>query len=299
MTQAAHGLDMLRLREIPQRQPGVLAFLMARPDGPATVVSRPPLECYLIGIGLNVATIRIEADGRTLRRGTYGLHGVHLVQPHQQADYGFSGKLVNLRLRLSMQAVADAINERGGAAASTELADTREHADRILGDLARRLLRAALAEHPDTLRVDSLMQCLVDRVVRTHATGAIRSAGRETLSPKLRGRALDFMRAHYMDDVSLTQISAAVGLSRAHFLRAFRNDVGLPPHAFLTLYRLHRAGELLRRTRRSATDIAAATGFCNHAHMTSTFRRWVGFTPAELRAPQAHGLRAEAALLFP
>jgi AraC-like DNA-binding protein len=300
MAKAAQGLDMLRLYEVPHRgHPGVLGFLMARAEGPPTVVRRPSLDCYLLGIGLNIATIRIDANGRTLRRGTYGMHGVHLVQPNQDADYGFSGRLVNFRLRLSTDAVAAALEEMGLASAGVELADMAEQSDKVLGSLCRRLLRENLSAHPDTLLIDSAMQMLVDRIVTLNATRPVRPAWQESLSASQRQRAIDYIRHSYMREISLPELSTAVGLSRSHFLRAFRNTLGTPPHAFVTMYRLHKAGELLRRMSLTLTQIAAGTGFSSHAHMAATFRQWLGFTPSELRAPARHGFSDAVALLLP
>ena len=65
------------------------------------------------------------------------------------------------------------------------------------------------------------------------------------------------------------------------------------------MYRLHKAGKMIRRATSTFTDIAAATGFSNHAHMSAMFRSWIGFTPSELRAPARHGLPDIIQLLTP
>jgi AraC family transcriptional regulator len=299
MARAARGLDMLWLKEVPSGYPGVLGFLMAREDGPPTVIRRPSLDCYLLGIGLNVATIQIDANGRNLRRGTYGLHGVHLVQPNQDADYAFTGKLVNFRLRLSVDAVASALEQMDRPSEGVELTDMPEQSDKALGSLCRRLLRATSSLYPDRLLIDCIMQTLVDRIIILNATRPASSRGRESLSLPKRRRVLDYIRTYYMRGLSLAELSAVAGLSRSHFLRAFRNAVGASPHAFLMMYRLHKSAEMMRQSTLALSDIAAATGFSSHAHMTTSFRQWTGFTPNELRVPARHGFQDEIGLLTP
>jgi AraC-like DNA-binding protein len=288
---------MLRQREISHDRPGELAFLMARADGPPTEVSRPPLDCYLLGIGLNVATIRIDAGARTLRSGTYGLHGLHLVQPNQQAKYRFTGKLANFRLRLTADAVAEALEEMDRPSAGVELSEIPEQTDKILGRLSRRILRETLSAWPDRLLIDSLMQALLDRIVTVNATRGARPPAREGLSARALRDVEAFMRDRGGEPMSLARLSAVANLSRSHFLRAFRNIVGAPPHAFLTMMRLREASALIATTGMSLTAIAAATGFSSHAHMTTVFRATLGFTPSEFRDPARYGLAEDVTLL--
>jgi AraC family transcriptional regulator len=298
MQQAASGLDMLTLHEIHQTHPGALAFLMMRRDGPANLVRRPALDCYLLGIGLSISTIRIQAGGRTVRRGTYGLHGVHLIQPHQQADYGFTGRLVNFRLRLSTDAVAAAIEEAGAAPAFAELRDMPEQSDAKLGALSRRIARESLSEHPDQMLIDTLMQLLVDRIVALNLSRKVRPKWRETLRPDVLARVLDYITSACDRTITLAELTTLAGLSRPHFIRAFKGATGAPPHAFITMVRLRRAGELLG-SKLTLAEIAAAAGFCHQAHMASTFARWIGFAPSELRHPARFGFARHLALMLP
>ncbi len=69
--------------------------------------------------------------------------------------------------------------------------------------------------------------------------------------------------------------------------------------SIVTMVRLHKAGEMVRRTALTLTQIAAATGFSGPAHMTTAFRQWIGFAPSELRTPSRYGLSAETSLLLP
>jgi helix-turn-helix protein/AraC-like protein len=72
------------------------------------------------------------------------------------------------------------------------------------------------------------------------------------------------------------------GPSRYQVLRSFRDEVGMPPHAWLAQLRVARARKLLETGQRPA-EAAAAAGFADQAHLTRWFRRVVGVTPGVYR----------------
>ena len=78
---------------------------------------------------------------------------------------------------------------------------------------------------------------------------------------------------------SLRNLTSLAGLSRSRFVHAFTESVGVPLRPFVLWLRLQRAsGELMNGA--SATEAAHCAGFSDAAHMTRTFRRMLGATPA-------------------
>lgn len=104
--------------------------------------------------------------------------------------------------------------------------------------------------------------------------------GRED-GPVSRAKAL--MEARHDEDLSLAELAGATGLPRHHLIRAFRSETGLTPHAWLVDLRVRRARERLRRGE-SPGEVAAATGFCDQAHLTRAFKARYGVTPGAFRA---------------
>jgi AraC-like DNA-binding protein len=70
----------------------------------------------------------------------------------------------------------------------------------------------------------------------------------------------------------------ATGMSPFALLRAFRDDTGLPPHAYLNQLRVRLARRLLDRGLAPAL-VAAEAGFAGQAHLTRHFKRVVGVPP--------------------
>lgn len=113
-----------------------------------------------------------------------------------------------------------------------------------------------------------------------HADLSVREIGREQ-GPVATAKAL--LEARYDEDLSLAEIARSCGLARHRLIRAFRGATGLTPHAYLIDIRVRRARDLLRRGEAPGT-VAAATGFCDQAHLTRAFKARIGVTPGAFRA---------------
>ncbi|HEX4418420.1 MAG TPA: AraC family transcriptional regulator [Kofleriaceae bacterium] len=92
-------------------------------------------------------------------------------------------------------------------------------------------------------------------------------------------RAMEYIRARLGDSITLTDLAGYADLDKFHLCRAFRAQIGMPPHSYLTHLRVARAKQLLRQGVR-ASDVAPLVGFYDQAQFTRHFRRLVGTTPA-------------------
>ena len=97
-------------------------------------------------------------------------------------------------------------------------------------------------------------------------------------------RARDKMDRFYADALDIEWLAGSLGLSRAHFIRSFRDTFGETPHRYLQRRRLERAMALLRETDLSVTDICFDVGFNSLGTFSRTFRDVLGESPREYRA---------------
>jgi AraC-like DNA-binding protein len=97
-------------------------------------------------------------------------------------------------------------------------------------------------------------------------------------------RAKDFVDARYAEQITVEDLAAAAGLSRAHFSRMFSRTFGESPRAYLQSRRLERAAALLRCTDRSVADICVMVGLQSVGSFTTSFARVFGKPPAAYRA---------------
>ena len=110
---------------------------------------------------------------------------------------------------------------------------------------------------------------------------SVRERGRLTASQK--SRVLDVIQQRLAEDVALDELAAAAGVSRFHFLRLFKNSLGITPHRFIMDQRLAAARTLLAATDQPLADIAVSAGFSSQSHLCTTMRRRLGVTPKQWR----------------
>lgn len=94
---------------------------------------------------------------------------------------------------------------------------------------------------------------------------------------------LDFIRTHYHEKLTLDSIAASGGVCRTRCCQIFRIYLGRTPNDYLNSFRLEKGMELLKRTRLSVTEIAAACGYGSASYFTEMFTREKGCTPTQFR----------------
>jgi AraC-like DNA-binding protein len=97
-------------------------------------------------------------------------------------------------------------------------------------------------------------------------------------------RAKDLADFRYAERVTVDDMAAAAGLSKAHFSREFRRTFGESPHSYLLTRRLERAAALLRATDHSVAEICLDVGLTSVGSFTTSFTRIYGCSPTAYRA---------------
>lgn len=96
-------------------------------------------------------------------------------------------------------------------------------------------------------------------------------------------RALELMHDRLADALTLADLSEHAALDKFHLCRAFRAQVGMPPHAYLTQLRIMRAKALLASGTRPK-DVAPLVGMYDQSQLNRHFRRIAGVTPGQFFA---------------
>jgi AraC family transcriptional regulator len=107
------------------------------------------------------------------------------------------------------------------------------------------------------------------------------------LSPAQEHRVVSLLLDDIAGDPGLAELASLCGLSRAHFLRAFKRTMGLPPHRWLLLQRVMRAKELLQHSSKPINEIALECGFADQSHLTRVFSKAIGVGPGAWRRQRA------------
>ena len=101
--------------------------------------------------------------------------------------------------------------------------------------------------------------------------------------------AIDFIEQNYQSDISVEDIAGACSLNRSYFGKLFRNAVGQSPQEFLISYRMNKASQLLRATKKSIGEISVLVGYANQLHFSRAFKGVCGCSPKEWRNRHSSG----------
>jgi len=148
--------------------------------------------------------------------------------------------------------------------------------------LAQRIRRHILADDISEEYLRSLCFVLIVEMLRLPPEQ--RSTGRgSALDDKVLQSVLKFIDANLDSDLSLEALARLSGVLTHQFVHAFKRKIGEAPHHYVLTRRIEAARMQLTETDDPIADIAYAAGFSSQSHMTTTFRREVGVTPAQLR----------------
>lgn len=121
------------------------------------------------------------------------------------------------------------------------------------------------------------------RPLYARSTSTVRRGG---LSGRNMRRLEEYVRANLARPISVSDLSSIAGLSKRHFLRAFRETAGITPHRYVVGLRIEDAKRLLCETDDSVTAVALASGFSHSHHFSTSFRQATGMTPSAFRQSQ-------------
>lgn len=152
-----------------------------------------------------------------------------------------------------------------------------------------RLAERILAENEsESFARELMMRCLSIELV-IEVARAVKSAWERSLRVR-HGKARelvliarDFIVDNYDRDISVADAANYVFLSQGYFARAFRDEMGISPMAFLIRIRVERSCEMLRQPDMKVSSIAARVGFSSPQRFNAAFRKQIGMTPMQYR----------------
>ena len=87
-----------------------------------------------------------------------------------------------------------------------------------------------------------------------------------------------------VQSLRLEDLARTAGLSRYHFLRAFKSVTGVTPHQWVLRARLRNAAHRLATSRSPVTEIALDVGFADLSNFIRSFGAEYGVSPRKFRA---------------
>jgi len=128
--------------------------------------------------------------------------------------------------------------------------------------------------------VSSLLAVFADHLAIKGNQLMVRTANAE---PPIIARAKQFIREHYMEDLSLRQVAGTVNRSVFYFCKLFRKCSAVSFTEFVSRTRVEKAKDLLLNPNLRISEVAFAVGFQSLTHFNRMFKRLVGQSPTEYR----------------
>ena len=96
-------------------------------------------------------------------------------------------------------------------------------------------------------------------------------------------RIKEYIDAHYLEDLKLPEIAAALHINPYYLSHTFKDLTGSSPMSYIIRRRIDEAQSLLLTTNLTITAIAMECGYNNSNYFQSVFKNIVGMTPGKYR----------------
>lgn len=224
-------------------------------------------------------------DGRPIRRGSLPAGTVRVVRPDERVRASGLGDARSLQISLTPSSLTE---EAELLALTTDKLEFRDGGPRH--DLGLERLAAMHGYAVDAgfsgneLFFQQVRLSIVHRLLVMYANRPLALAGaREILVPARAQRLIDYIEEHLSAGVSLDDLARLAGISKFHLSRAFRNTMGLSPHAYVMQRRLAKALWLIKGSHTTLSQVARACGFADQAHLSRAFKARFGQQPSAAR----------------
>jgi len=96
-------------------------------------------------------------------------------------------------------------------------------------------------------------------------------------------RILQYCSEHFKEDISVTDLAEALGISNSTVSHIFGQRLGIRFNDHIHTLRLSEAAQLLQNRHYSVTDVSSMTGFSTIRTFNRAFRKQYGLSPTEYR----------------
>ncbi len=168
---------------------------------------------------------------------------------------------------------------RGGRSGRSVLSPMLGH---VMPDVERlrrcvdAIMRVAVQRKSDGVLAEAVRALLEELMARGEAGLGQR------LDPEI-GEAVHHLQEPEGSEGSIAALAARLGLSRSHFDRKFRNQVGMPPKRFLLHCRTMEAKRLLESSQLRVGEVADALGYRDVYFFSRQFKAATGHSPTAFR----------------
>jgi two-component system response regulator YesN len=94
-------------------------------------------------------------------------------------------------------------------------------------------------------------------------------------------KAIEFIKKHYCEDISLGDVAKEVYLSESYLSRKLKKVKGISFVEYITKLRMEKAVGLLKEPNVKITEVASSLGYPDYRYFSQTFKKHTGYSPSE------------------
>ena len=153
-----------------------------------------------------------------------------------------------------------------------------------LSDTVNRLMRLP-GEHyltKDALANITLQELLI-RLLQTQARAVLMEQSATLQSSHRFAYLVQYIREHLTENFTVQQLASLACMSKPHFFRSFKRELGLSPLDFILHERIQLAKRLLSDPNISVSEAGYQSGFNNLTHFALQFKKTEGVPPSQYK----------------
>ena len=95
--------------------------------------------------------------------------------------------------------------------------------------------------------------------------------------------ALAYLEENYTADTCNEYLALLCNMSKYHFIKTFKDVMGMPPHKYITQLIIDKSKQLLEHTDMKISEIASEVGFDDSLYFSRLFKKKCGCSPSSYR----------------
>lgn len=210
--------------------------------------------------------------------------GLFIVPAGQDFSVELQGSLSTIHLYVRSEMIEEAASELcRGDHETVEIFAQLGAQDALIEQAAHTACQFMREQVYSNWAADAVARTLAIQLIRKYSSARLQTAPPTLGLPDAKLRQVKaYIEENLEANLSLSMLSGVAALSPIHFARQFKRSTGQSPYQYLLNARIEAAKRLLR-SHLPIAEIAFRCGFAHQEHLTRTFRKLTGTTPAVYR----------------
>ncbi|MFC5408913.1 helix-turn-helix domain-containing protein [Larkinella bovis] len=124
---------------------------------------------------------------------------------------------------------------------------------------------------------------LIVRLMQTQARRVLIDQARNFMNTHRLAFVVEYIRNNLTKALAIDELSNQACLSKSHFFRLFKNELGISPIQFILQERIRLAKQILTNPAKSITDACYESGFNSLTHFSNAFRTIERISPRQYK----------------